>query len=211
MRNQRGFTLLELLIALGIAAVVITLLYETFNAVLRSTRQVDEESEIDQMARISMGIMVTELKSAYWRPPGNQSQSTPFVFEGQDGLDGGDPSDTLRFTALSHARVDHGIADPTLSVLEYGLVPVPETEAAVLMHAEETNVLSLSEESLERYELAERVIGLNFRYFDGKEWSDQWSASDQKKLPKAVEIQLVLKDPAGRERRFITQTDIPLG
>jgi hypothetical protein len=196
---------------MGIVAVLVTLLYETFNAVLRSTQQTDEESEIDQMARISMGIMVNELKSAYWRPPGNLPGATPFEFVGQDGLGATGSSDTLRFTALSHARVAEGMTDPIVSVLAYDLVPVPETETAVLMHAEETNTLSLSQNSLERYELAERVVGLNFRYFDGKEWSDDWSAGDRKKLPKAVEIQIFLKDYTGRERRFITQTDIPLG
>jgi general secretion pathway protein J len=211
MRGQRGFTLIELLVALGIVAVLVTLLYETFNSVLRSTQQTDEESEMDQMARISMGIMVNELKSVYWHPPGNPPVDSPFVFIGQDDLTGTGASDTLRFTALSHARFQEGVADPTVSILEYELVPVPETETAVLMHTEETNLLSQSQDTLERYELAERVIGLNFRYFDGKEWSDEWSAADHKKLPKAVEIQLILKDYAGRERRFITQTDIPLG
>ena len=211
MKDQRGFTLIELLVALGIVAVLVTLLYQTFNAVLRSTQQVDAESEIDQTARISMGIMVNELKSAYWRLPGAQADSTPFEFVGEDGLTGIGSSDTLRFTALSHARVEEGVTDPIVSVLTYDLVPVPETETTVLMHEEETNLLSLSEGSLERYELAERVVGLNFRYFDGKEWSDEWSAGDLKKLPKAVEIQIFIKDDTGRERRFITQTDIPLG
>jgi general secretion pathway protein J len=210
-RQAGGFTLIELLVALGIVAVLVTLLYETFNAVLRSTQQTDEESELDQMARISMAIMVNELKSAYWHPPGNPPSSTPFEFTGQDGLTGTGSSDTLRFTALSHARVAQGMADPIVSVLEYELIPVPETETADLMHTEETNVLSLSGSSLERYDLSERVVGLNFRYFDGKEWSDAWSAADRKKLPKAVEIQIFLKDTTGRERRYITQTDIPLG
>ena len=211
MRDRRGFTLIEILVALGIVAVLVTLLYETFNAVLRSTQQADEESELDQMARISMGIMVNELKSAYWRASDNQAASTPFEFVGQDGLSGLGSSDTLRFTALSHARVAEGMTDPIVSILEYETFPAPETEMADLVHIEETNFLSLSDNSLERYELAERVIGLNFRYFDGKEWSDEWSAADRKKLPKAVEIQIFFKDYAGRERRFITQTDIPLG
>lgn len=211
MRDQAGFTLIELLIALGLVAMIVTLSYETFNAVLRSTEQVDEQSDLDQMVRISMGTLSNELKSAYWHPPGDKSNSTPFVFIGQDNQNGDEPSDTLQFTVLSHARVAEGAADATVSILDYELVPDLETKTAVLMHTEETNYLSLSDKSLERYELAERVIGLNFRYFDGKEWSDQWSAADQRKLPRAVEIQILFKDSAGQVRRFITQTDIPLG
>lgn len=211
MKDQAGFTLIELLIALGIVAVIVTLSYETFNAVLRSTEQVDEQSEMDQMVRISMGIILNELKSAYWRSPSEASASAPFVFTGQDSQDGDEPADTLQFTALSHARVAEGTSDATVSILDYELVPDLESKTAVLMHTEETNYLSVSGKSLERYELAERVIGLNFRYFDGKEWSDEWSAADRRKLPRAVEIEILFKDSAGQERRFITQTDIPLG
>jgi len=207
--DRRGFTLLELLVALGIAAVVITLLYETFNAVLRSTQLVDQESEIDQMARISMERMTSELRSAYWLPPTQAAGSSTFMFVGQDSIATDYPTDTLRFSTLSHARVSSGSADPTVSIVEYALVPVPESDTAVLMHREETTPLSPSASGLEEYELAESVVGLNFRYFDGKDWSDQWNDADKKNLPKAVEIQLIIKDHAGQERRFITQTDIP--
>jgi type II secretion system protein J len=209
--DRRGFTLLELLVALGIAAVVITLLYETFNAVLRSTQLVDEESEIDQMVRISMERMTNELRSAYWRSPSETVGSSMFMFVGQDSIATDYPTDTLRFSTLSHARVSSKNADPTVSIVEYALVPVPETDTAVLMHREETTPLSPSASGLEEYELAESVVGLSFRYFDGKDWSEQWNDADKKRLPKAVEIQLIIKDRSGQERRFTTQTDIPIG
>jgi len=211
MRTENGFTLIEILVALFIVALVVTLSYETFNGVLRSTRQVDELSELDQMVRVSMGTMVNELKSAYWRPPGDNADATPYVFIGQDNENAENPSDTIRFTMLSHARAKEGGSDPSVSILEYELIPVPQAETAVLMHTEETNYLSLSENTLERFELAEQVVGLNFRYYDGKEWLDQWSALDRKKLPKAVEIEIIFKDSGGQKRQFITQTDIPLG
>jgi len=209
--DRRGFTLLELLVALAIVAVVITLLYESFNAVLRSTQLVDEESEIDQMVRISMERITSELRSAYYGLPSQTAGSSTFMFVGQDSMASDYPTDTLRFSTLSHARVSSGNADPTVSIVEYSLVPVPETDTAVLMHREETTPLSSSASGLEEYELAESVVGLSFRYFDGKDWTEQWNDSDKKKLPKAVEIQLIIKDRAGQVRRFTTQTDIPIG
>ena len=219
LKNQKGFTLIELLIALGIVAVLVTLLYESFNAVLRSTERVDEAAEIHQMARISLGLMTRELRSAYWRsssptgPAGNVASTSDFSFNGQDGEGGGKPSDSLQFTALSHARAAEGIDDPSLSDIAYELVAVPETGTAVLMHTEQTNRLSDSDQSLEEFELAERVVGLNFRYYDGKtgNWVDSWSAAEMTRLPTAVQIQIFFKDALGRERQFTTQTDIPLG
>jgi type II secretion system protein J len=202
---------LELLVALGIAVVLVTLLYETFNAVLRSTQLVDQESEIDQMVRVSMERMTSELRSAYWRKSSDTGGASVFVFDGEDGLGTGQPADTLRFTTLSHARVIAGNTDPSVSIVEYTLIPGQETDTAVLVHREETSPLSPSVNSLEEYELGESVIGLNFRYFDGQDWFDQWNDADKQKLPKAVEIQLIVKDHGGQERRFTTQTDIPIG
>jgi hypothetical protein len=202
---------LELLVALAIVVVVITLLYETFNAVLRSTQLVDEESEIDQMVRVSMERMTNELRSAYWKLPSETAGSSTFMFVGQDSMASDYPTDTIRFSTLSHARVSSGNADPMVSIVEYALVPIPETDTAVLMHREETTPLSPSASGLEEYELAESVVGLSFRYFDGKDWAEQWNDADKRKLPKAVEIQLIIKDRAGQERRFTTQTDIPIG
>jgi len=211
MIDKNGFTLIEILVALAIVAVVVTLSYETFNGVIRSVQQVDDQAELDQMVRVSMSIMVNELNSAYWRPPSEKASATPYEFTGTDNQAGEEPSDSLRFTMLSHTRAKEGGGDPTVSILEYELVPVAQSEVATLMHTEETNYLSLSENSLERFELAEQVVGLNFRYFDGKQWSEEWSASDRKKLPRAVEIQIDFRDSNGQVRRFITQTDIPLG
>lgn len=47
------------------------------------------------------------------------------------------------------------------------------------------------------------VASLQFRYFDGRGWSDAWNSLERKSLPAAVEIQLQLADspPAARARR----------
>jgi type II secretory pathway pseudopilin PulG len=38
------------------------------------------------------------------------------------------------------------------------------------------------------------VVSLQFRYFDGRGWTDAWNSLDRKSLPAAVEIQLQLAD-----------------
>jgi hypothetical protein len=43
------------------------------------------------------------------------------------------------------------------------------------------------------------VVGVEFRYFDGQGWSDEWNSLTRKSLPMAVEVVLRLKraEPAG--------------
>ncbi|MCU0872434.1 MAG: prepilin-type N-terminal cleavage/methylation domain-containing protein [Pirellulaceae bacterium] len=40
------------------------------------------------------------------------------------------------------------------------------------------------------------VVSLQFRYFDGRGWTDAWNSLDRKSLPAAVEIELQLAEPS---------------
>lgn len=43
--------------------------------------------------------------------------------------------------------------------------------------------------------LADEVIGLQFMYFDGAGWTEEWDSSSMQGLPVAIEITLILGDP----------------
>jgi hypothetical protein len=44
--------------------------------------------------------------------------------------------------------------------------------------------------------------GLNFRYFDGNEWVDNWDTSERMKLPQAIEVTLILEGPQHENSPF---------
>jgi hypothetical protein len=52
--------------------------------------------------------------------------------------------------------------------------------------------------------LASEVVGLNFSYFDGIDWYPEWNSQEMNGLPLAVEISLVIADPATAEELGIT-------
>jgi prepilin-type N-terminal cleavage/methylation domain-containing protein len=195
-----GFTLLELMIALGISALLLAILYQTFSSTIRTTESVDADTEIYRIAQISLSIMSEELQSAYW------SKDRPNTF-----FSGSE--DSLRFTSLSRTRYGEGIRGPELASLNYYLeTPPPDSEETtmVLMHEEEPNLLSLSSKSLERGELAERVKSFKLQYLGQRNWADSWDTSDRNQLPKAVEVKLILKGRQGREYEFFTRVAIPV-
>ncbi|HSG05012.1 MAG TPA: prepilin-type N-terminal cleavage/methylation domain-containing protein [Nitrospiria bacterium] len=208
LRQNRGFTLLEVLIAITISALVLTVVYQTFNGIVDSAARLEEVSDMDQMARISLGIISRELRSAYWK----EKNSGDLTFSGVDGLDGGEASDKLVFTTFSPWIGKDGTVSPNLSVISYDLEAAGEEEEFYLMHLEDPNPLSQSLSSRQRYELAEQVKGFNLRYFDEEagEWKDEWDAGIEKKLPNAVEIQLYFKTSAGGEQMYSTSTEIPM-
>ncbi len=200
-KSQRGFTLLELLVAMGIMAMVLTILYQTFAATIQVTESVEEESDIYGMAHLGFSIMSEELQSAYW------SKDRPYTFF--IGTD-----DSLRFTAFSRHRYGEGVQGPELATLRYYLEVAPAEPGMeprlTLIHEEETNLLSLSSESLQQTELAEMVQAFSLRYLSKEDWIDSWDASEQGELPKAVEIHLTFKDRNDREHEFLTRIQIPI-
>jgi hypothetical protein len=52
--------------------------------------------------------------------------------------------------------------------------------------------LSGEEDAWETQVLAEEVVGLNFRFFDGSEWTDGWDSEASESYPVAVEVNLVV-------------------
>ena len=47
--------------------------------------------------------------------------------------------------------------------------------------------------------LAPEVVQIEFHYFDGSDWLDEWDSSTQGQLPKAVEILLTVRAPGAAE------------
>ena len=59
-------------------------------------------------------------------------------------------------------------------------------------------------------ELAEGVDGLNFRYYDGAEWVDDWDTRIRGGLPKAIEVVLLMSDPNLKRIAFSSTFPIPM-
>ena len=66
-------------------------------------------------------------------------------------------------------------------------------EGDLLLRFVRKNLYGLTDESVERIELARKVKGFNVRYFDGKSnvWVDEWNGAVQG-TPKALLLELTL-------------------
>lgn len=200
-QSPKGFTLLELLIALGIMALVLAILYKTFSSTTDVISHIEDETQIYRMAHLGLSIMGEELRSTFWS---QDRLLTGFVGS----------SDSLEFTALSRHRYGEGVQGPELARINYYLQLLPvdpgEKPNTVLVHDEETNVLSVSSKSRQITELSENVGSLTFRYLGKEDWESDWDTEEDHDVPRAVEIQLILLDDRDREYVFYTRIDIPI-
>jgi general secretion pathway protein J len=199
-----GFTLLEILIAIAILAVVATLVYASFDASIKVIDGVNHESDIYRDARLILTKLSEDLSMAYM-PRGLQEAT----FVGQDGVVEDRPQDSLRFTALSHVRVLPDQPTSDLTLIEYTLEAGPEGKGWVLLRRENANLYGLSQDGGE-YEIGEGIRGFNLRYFDGKTWADSWDPATHKDLPRVVEIELQFQESGGDQRSFKSWVELAL-
>ena len=225
-RHQHGFTLIELLLAMAMVAILFTLLYGTFGSSSDLVQAAEQEGESYHMARLTIRQLSQELTSVVQSVSGAVFHATEgsgcpqiarveFLDALPDGDEGGvgfiavdaeqddRPVDCLMFATYAHGRYRPNAKESDLSVVTYWL------DGDEVMHEEETNLFSLSPKSVESYPLAEGVEGMNFKFFNGTEWVDEWDAGEQGGLPEAVEVELRFLLPSAERRVFTTLVAVP--
>ena len=225
-RQQYGFTLIEVLLAMAMVAILFTLLYGTFGNSSDLIQAAEQEGESYHMARLTIRQLSQELTSVVQSVNGMVFHATEMAWcpriarveildAGEAGDEGGigfiavdaeeadHPVDCLTFATYAHGHYRPDAKESNLSMVTYWL------DGDKVMHEEETNLFSLSSESVESYPLAEGVEGMNFRFFDGIEWLDEWDAGKQGVLPYAVEVELTFLLPSAERRIFRTMVSVP--
>jgi general secretion pathway protein J len=186
-RTQRGFTLLEMLIALTLMSMLGACLYGSMSVAFRGRRAIERVLEPARRSTAAMRMLQTDLESAV-----GASGLLAGTFLGDDAEDNGEPADFLTFHALAR---DQAFGDPPSAIvqLEIGLAEDEETGDLLLVRRTTTNLLAPETADVVQETLCRGVRSFDVGYFDGTSWADTWDSTIQGDvLPLAVEVTLVL-------------------
>jgi general secretion pathway protein J len=194
LRQHGGFTLLELLAATAMTAVLAGSLYATLHAAFRARDSASGAVEQMRRAEMAVELIRTDIESAAV-PRGILAG----LFLGEDVADGsGGASDALQL---------YSMADGTQSAEGVGDVRMVEIECRtdedsgqlVLVRRVTTNLLTTSVQEPDEEILCRGVRSFDLRYHNGLEWQDNWdSGVEDNSLPPAVEVTLQLVGEHGR-------------
>lgn len=196
MSPQRGFSLLELLVAVAVFAAVSAVAYGGLSSVLQTRQQTDQHAKRLQALQQTMTMIQRDLSQAIARPVRDQlGDLQPALFK-----KGGD---TL-FAFTRAGRVNPlGLSRSNLQRVGYAL----DTEGRLVRYL--WPVLD-STQGDEPYSivLLESVTGMELRFIDGaKEWKESWPPQEESSdLPLAVEVTLELEG-WGSFRRLIPMVE----
>ena len=213
--SSRGFTLMEIMIALAITALMGGMIAMSFQTGFRAKETIEKDADQYRMLRSAMDRMVREISAAYvsdrydtTRYRDQNDRPTNFIGE----------KDHLLFTSLAHERLYTDAKESDQMVVEYSVKTGVDEDARDrqdLVRRENPLVQGPMDRGGTEAVLYEGVRKVEFAYWDSanKEWTDEWDTRrlEQKSLlPTRVRITLFALDENGKEQRYTTQARIML-
>jgi general secretion pathway protein J len=187
-----GFTLIEVLLALMVSALVLVTISFVFAGALRL--QESASANVDQSLPIerALTLMRRDLKNAV--PPGGLLAGPMQSGSLAGGVDANEGIQIYTTTGLITPNAPWA----EIQKVTYGLqAPNDSTNNGKdLVRTVTRNLLSTATEDEDDQFLASGVQSLTFSYFDGANWLDTWDDTTETNLPVAVRVsvQLAAKD-----------------
>jgi prepilin-type N-terminal cleavage/methylation domain-containing protein len=207
-----GFTLIEIMLALAILAVIMVMLAGSFHAVAAGKVQAESHIVLDAAARGIISQMANEIRGAVQTP----TLQSRVLLVGEGHLQNGRPLDSVTVSTLDpgHRRSfeDFGAED----TINYSVVPNPQHRSwYLLLRSQSSSLLGIGTGGNVKAPaiLAANLLSLHIRYFDGAVWGESWNSQSLpagRQLPAEVAIDLILASRTGAPRALSTMVTVPM-
>ncbi len=195
-RPPAGFTLLEVLFAMGMVSIVAVSLFASLGTAYRAREHARAAMDPVHAVHVALEMAGEDLRGAL--PPAGILAGSFLGVRGTEGAGLADALEFYRVAPLSPAadrlRRSGGVEKVELSLGLLAGDPLP-----VLLRKRTANLLSPRTEEPEAEVLCRHVTSFGARYFDGTEWQEGWDSTTRENvLPGAVQLYLKVEWPARR-------------
>jgi type II secretion system protein J len=189
--NRRGFTLLELLLASAISALMALVIYSAMVTGFKARNSAGAQlSDIRSMA-IVMDMIAEDFESIL-PPTGMLSGPMVGYAMGSPGFE----TDSVHFFCIGRDRAIASEMSEGFRQVE--LVLTTDGPTPTLVRRVTRNLLAPAVPEPEDEVLSTEITGFSVRFFDGSGWYTEWDSTLQEdSLPVAIEV--TLRKPAARE------------
>jgi len=215
---RRGFTLLEIILAVSVLALVGTMIYGGFSQTALNKARIEEDVEQSRVVHMALERMVRELSMAFVSTHVNPSPDLRVVETAFIGKDNG-RDDRIDFTSFSHRRLYRDARESDQNEISYFVTEHPDDpDVQVLARREQNRIDDDPRRGGKSQILVENVEEFNLEYFDPllsdcvQTWDTEDVLAQPNRLPTQVRILLAVTDPRrrGKVQTFGTRVMIPL-
>jgi general secretion pathway protein J len=215
-RGQAGLTLVELMLSLGLLAMMMFLAWSTTKGTIDIKKGLEKTQVRNHEIRVAMSRMVRDISSAYLS--GNENTSaqvdqrrTLFIGKSTGSID------ELRFSSLAHEPMWANADESEQTLIQYLDESDPDKSGQTNLVRREQRRLSdenFKNEPAEYDVLLHNVEKVRFEYWDWqqKDWKDRWDTTsadgERNRLPTRVRITIEFESSGGKKRKFTTQARI---
>lgn len=209
---SRGFTLIEIMLAVAILGVVMVMLAGSFHAVAAGKTHAESRLLSNRQARAVLAQLTNELHGAVQTP----LIASNVMLIGQGRMQNGAPLDNLIISTLDsgHRR---GISSfGAEELISYSGQPNPQHQGWYMLMRQQRSALLGATAGIQiapPVVLAGNVLAFHVRYFNGNIWLESWNSGSLPpgtQLPQAVAIDLVMAGPGGAPVALSTQITLPM-
>ncbi|MDX9834594.1 MAG: type II secretion system protein [Desulfobulbus sp.] len=219
---DKGFTLLEVLLAMTVLGVVVAMLSLSLGGTLRVVEATEQQEAAHHQAHTALRRLTADVASAV------QGGEIPFAGRGGMGGDAtsGEAGEVLRFVSLAHLVFNPQVQRPGATVIAYRVQPdADDNRRLKLLRADTVALPGIDPEEAQKDEisflLADNLRAVRLTYLDGQGreydgWDSEQEAAGQNEprpLPAAVRcaLEFWIDADKGTAQTFTTAVLVPVG
>ena len=206
LQGEVGFTLVELLLALFLFALIAGVVFAAFAAVASGVEKGRQSIELYRVGRVALLRMAQEVGAAM--PPSAGSHTH---FQGKKNADGGTGHDRIDLLTIPYRHYSDTVPSYELCHVAYYVADNLQGKTALFREEDCSGEEDERRERATRLELTDLAVGLEITYYDAEKDYEEWPPirDDQSLLPCRVRLALTLRNTQQYARAFITTVALP--
>jgi len=188
--KTRGFTLIELVLALGASAITLAAVYGLFSKAVHLRNDATERTRVARIRMHAVSVLRNDLNHAII-----SGGTMAAVLEGSKQGAGNFPG-YLKFmaTTLRDSGGEDTVPNNELQQVEYYIVTDPDStdvRSGMLVRATDTNVLAQTRVDPVEEQLLTGIESMDVEFYDGNSWQTSWTyTTEETTLPKAIRVRI---------------------
>lgn len=219
--NYQGFTLIEVIFAITIFALMMGIGYKSVTQVLSIKKKIDEERDLQQIALSVLSRLTHELQLASSNSSDSNNSGQPLmapcseqnkkygksIYFLSDKGDAGGRANTAAFITFIAPGIGqmlpNGSQNNGIVQITYKADKESRNENLLTLVREEVPLIRPIEKACKKevsFKITDNLLGLRFRFYDAEneKWSSTWGEDSQNRIPDYIIVDLKLKTNSGK-------------